>query len=270
MSRRKRNTAAFSLFAFQDIITSVTGIMILVTLILALELIQRKEQSPPQKTAELIEQSQAAIEANRRETEQIDSELKQRNVEAVELAGVDVTRLKRQSEDVSRQNQQMKDELDRLGRERDKADMRRNQAKKAKAKHADDPKNLQQLQEQIARKEKELKTIKQSNRVIYNPAKGSSKSPWLVEVAAGKVLVAPMGKSAKPHVFPSAAAFQGWLGKRNPNAEYFVLLVKPSGIKFFDEIRKALQQRKFDVGYDLLPASKTAIDPEKGAGAGAE
>ena len=52
MSRRRRNhtTAAFSLFAFQDIITSVTGVMIMITLLLAVELVNRVEQSPAVQT----------------------------------------------------------------------------------------------------------------------------------------------------------------------------------------------------------------------------
>lgn len=45
MSRRGRSGPAISLFAFQDIITSVTAIVIVVVLFLALDLVQRKESA---------------------------------------------------------------------------------------------------------------------------------------------------------------------------------------------------------------------------------
>src|SRR4051812_47012023 len=43
MSRRGRSGPAISLFAFQDIITSVTAIVIVVVLCLVLDLVQRKQ-----------------------------------------------------------------------------------------------------------------------------------------------------------------------------------------------------------------------------------
>ena len=52
--RRSARQSAFSLFSFQDIITSVTGIMVLITLLLAVELINRTEASPPMQTREQL------------------------------------------------------------------------------------------------------------------------------------------------------------------------------------------------------------------------
>ena len=40
MGRRKRAAAPFSLFAFQDIITSVTGLLLLITMLMAVDLVQ--------------------------------------------------------------------------------------------------------------------------------------------------------------------------------------------------------------------------------------
>ncbi len=51
---RKRHSSPFSLFAFQDIITSVTGIILLLTLILTLELSQRDSSSMPLADAAIV------------------------------------------------------------------------------------------------------------------------------------------------------------------------------------------------------------------------
>ena len=44
MGHRRAGAPPISLFSFQDIITSVTGIMILVTLMMSIELVQRNQQ----------------------------------------------------------------------------------------------------------------------------------------------------------------------------------------------------------------------------------
>ena len=46
MRTRGSSSSPFSLFAFQDIITSVIAIVILVTMILALEIVNRVTQAP--------------------------------------------------------------------------------------------------------------------------------------------------------------------------------------------------------------------------------
>ena len=46
-----------------------------------------------------------------------------------------------------------------------------------------------------------------------------------------------------------------------------MILVKPDSIETFASLRQELQARQFEVGYDLLRADQTAIDPNTGAGA---
>ena len=60
--RRVVASTAFSLFSFQDIITSVTGIMVLVTLMLALELITRVQTSAPAQTAVQTKRVEVTVE----------------------------------------------------------------------------------------------------------------------------------------------------------------------------------------------------------------
>ena len=50
---KRKSNLKISLFSFQDIITSVTGVMILLTLLMALELVEKIETSPPVLTENL-------------------------------------------------------------------------------------------------------------------------------------------------------------------------------------------------------------------------
>ena len=71
MSRRKVNSVPFSLFAFQDIITSVTGIILLITMMMAVELVQnmqRAASAPQEQKSPAIEGTlRGAIEDNTQE-----------------------------------------------------------------------------------------------------------------------------------------------------------------------------------------------------------
>ena len=270
MSRRGRDSAAFSLFAFQDIITSVTGIMILVTLILALELIHRKETSPERKTQQIVTEIQTAV-SQVGELESWIAELKDKLEQGAkrigEVARFDAPRVRAQVADLTEFNTQVTSDLARLAKEQQDALRRQQEAKQFQEQRADDPQTIQQLHVEIKKKLETLAKLRKSKRVIFNPTEGDAKTPWLVEVTSQGLKAAKVGETARPQSFANPAAFKAWAGKRDRDAEYFVLLVKPDGIQNFFAAREFLKQMRFDIGYDLLTAEQTAIDAEKGAAA---
>ncbi len=263
MPRRRRTSPKISLFAFQDIITSVTGIMVLITLLLALELLQRKEESPPVKTAEITEQIESSVEENRQQIEDLKQQLKQQGQQAVELARVDPTHLSRQITDTTRLTEAMQQELEELEQQQDATANRQQQAEQD-LDQREESKSLEQLLQEIAEHREKIEKITQSNRMIFNPDAGENKTPWLVEVQGNQIQTAPVGQAQRPEVFADVGEFRRWVSGRNPSREYFVLLVKPAGIDAFDDIRTFLQSKRFDVGYDVLAADQNAIDPETG------
>ncbi len=118
----------------------------------------------------------------------------------------------------------------------------------------------------LEQKKKDLEELK--NRVIFNPAERSVKTPWLVEITAEGLTVAQTGVPTPPKKFASRAEFKSWVGQqRDKDQDYFVLLVKPDGIATFDGVRMNLKQMGFDIGFDLLETDQVAIDPETGAAA---
>ena len=126
------------------------------------------------------------------------------------------------------------------------------------------------MQEQNQSLKERLEKLKKENRVIFNPAGGSSKTPWLVELTINSISVAEMGKTQVPFQFSELNEFEDWLTGRNPGTQYFVLLIKPDGIKQFHSILPLLKEKNYDVGFDLLSANQSSIDPQTGAGSGIE
>ena len=73
---RKRKGAPFSLFAFQDAITSVCGVVVLITLMLALELTRRVADDTPEQNdpvAAQVKELRAKIAAEREDIEALES-----------------------------------------------------------------------------------------------------------------------------------------------------------------------------------------------------
>lgn len=265
MRPRRRNSAPpISLFSFQDIITSVTGIMILVTLMLGLELVQRTENSPQQKTNELSAEMESTLETVAVEIGTVKEQLRERQQQVMDFAGIDPLALRQELADVEEINQRLAGELSTSERKRREAGHREEAAAAEKTRRDTDRRLVEELQERIKEAQAELRRLKDSNRVIYNPAAGTSKRPWVVEISDQGFLAAEIGKAERALQFADASSFRRWAARRDSRTEYFVLLIKPTGIDKFDAVSEALKKLNFDLGFDLLTASQT-IDPEQGA-----
>ena len=79
MTRRRKTQTPFSLFAFQDIITSITGIMILITLLIALELVHSRENSPQHQTPQLNTTIQKQLQETNAAITQLNEQLRQQS-----------------------------------------------------------------------------------------------------------------------------------------------------------------------------------------------
>lgn len=258
-------SAPFSLFAFQDIITSVTGIMILVTLTLALELLQRTEGAPAEKTAEVVSQLEASVLDNQEQIQQLNQRLARGKDALARLAGFDQSQVRRQLEQLRKLNQQLDAEMEQFASEREDALRRKREIEGEKRRRASDPQTLQDLLARAEQRRQQIEKLRKSNRTIFNPTPGQAKTPWLVEVNAESFAVAQWGKSAPPQLFRSSSQLKSFLAGRDRGSEYFVLLVKPDGIENFARARHVFREAGFDVGFDLLAASQTAIDSQTGA-----
>jgi hypothetical protein len=220
MSRRGRGGNPISLFSFQDIITSVTGIMILVTLFLGLEIMRRREQSPAHQTQSLAEEIQqaaaqsgqveAAVAANRRQIDELRNSLVDEEGHLLEDVKYDPEQLERQLRDLTALNHMLEQEVTesdsrRQAAERSLADLNaRDQSR------AVDRQTLDEIIQQAQRKKQELDKLRQANRVIFNPDQASTKTPWLVELAPQRILAGMVGKSSRRSRF--LACKLSWLG----------------------------------------------------------
>ena len=272
MSRRGSDLK-LSFFAFQDIITAVTGIMLLIVLMLALELNpESAEPADPvaeQPAAPLIDDDlladvrrgretelQAEVAALREELAALGESLDQQSAATPEDLAQREEQLRRRRQQLRGRQQQAAGEL---------ADARQD------AREADDleltapqTRRRRRLEEQRDELREQASRDEQDQRTIYELPGGSVEFGWIVVIDGGGIRVARVGQSAPPKQLGGASSFLSWASGRED--EYILLLAKPSGVDDFDTI-----QRRFDAsdrlfGYDLVAEDETVLDPEKGAG----
>jgi hypothetical protein len=265
--RRRRKSSPFSLFAFQDIITSVTGILLLLTLLLTLSLILREYQTPAVQTRRVVKQLDTVLADTNVEIKQFQQLLEERSKVVQDLAKLSPTRVRREVNVLEVQLAQLDLELQTLDQQTKETEKAEDEWRTRQISSEQSRRILAQLDAELKKVTEELEQLRSSNRLIYNPQQSSGKTAWLVEVDEDSFRVARVGVSAKPLSFDSVAALSRWCESRDPSAEYFVLLVRPQGIEQFQVLMENLESQPFDLGFDLIGEDQTVIDLQTGAAA---
>lgn len=258
MGRRRRGNP-FTLFSFQDIITSVMGIMLLSALLLALELVTRTAAKAPPVDPNRLRSTVAARSA----TAAVDvDELKknlaelQRNARvAAQTVVADSPNVDRRAEEeLSRLEAELaelekalryvqKSETDRRARSFDRRDDRSRAGQLAAA--------LDEIQSQIAE-------LQAKGRYFYRPMPGVGKQSWLVEFAADRILVGRLESEIKPkgcavdRRFADVKSFLNFFETLSSQSDFLMMLVRPDGVENFSESLDHVERRKFEYGFDLL------------------
>ncbi len=265
-AKRRSTQAAFSLFSFQDIITSITGIMILITLILAVELITRTLNAPPVQTAQQIETTEMSVKELQKDIANYRQKLEAKHDSYEDLPSLDRSELERISKGLQASAQRL---------HRDTRALRKKQTAKQKLLESSElqesqgrevkEKELAKLKQQIAELEQQLAKLNKSNRVFFQTGV-QGKTMWLIEVTTAGFAVAEIGVKSAPSLFTTVGALVNWLASLDVNSTAIYLTVKPSGVKNFELCKEEIEQRKFEIGFQVMGENQQVIDPQIGAG----
>ena len=274
MSRRGRSGPVISLFAFQDIITSVTAIVIVVTLFLALDLVQRKQGQASESPTVLAEELVARITALEGELAKLHKELDRSDDLVQQVASTSPAELRAE---IIQRELAVEDLRQQLQRQQER-EKRLQSQEKAVAAEQFDLSPLRQRVEQTIRETRELQgqldQAKQEDRILFTLPRGSNKEGWIAVVDSGRITVAPLGRAARPQAFVStgtflkksaAEAMVEWIDRERLRSAYFLVLIRPSGPRTFDALEELLQSKSMSFGFDLIDAERTVLHPERGA-----
>lgn len=221
MSKNRINRdASISLFSFQDIITCLSGIMILLVLLLCVDIITQKIlDATPSKA------SPSRSLPNETDEFPISDTL---FIDPIEASRAKV-------------------EQDILSENIDKATMMRDGLR---AHHHELLNKLNEL-------ESSFNSLSKDQRIAFIPEKGSNLAPVLVECSGKTIRLGGINNSKiSSEQFSTdqdgQTAFIHSIKNLNKFQEYIVFLIKPSGVGYAMDLISKVKSIGFDVGYDTL------------------
>jgi hypothetical protein len=292
VSRRSRSRGnPVSLFAFQDIITSVTAIMILLVLILTLEFVTRARQAGVAQdhravAADLgraVRHGETRLAELERELEEATRQAKRATSLSRDAVAARLDAARQRQADLEgalarAENASTRARSERRGAEGLLLDAARDaqQADRLEARAAADTAAAAALEKENkdeADRQRETKAASaksSATRLVFNPSNDDGKEAILVEVAGDGVNVLPAGGGDRESLGPGgtgpSARFRRWLRGVRGEREYVVIMLRPSGIGQYAAIRDTIIDAGVDVGTELVP-EELAISP---GGMGAE
>jgi len=263
MSRRGRTTPPITLFSFQDIVTSVVGTIILVTLMLILELLHRRLSPGVEGAAASAAALRHAVQDAEHEIQNLEVHLGRKGEWVQELAQSSPEQLSRDRVVVQRQMEGLATELNLLIRQHKRIRDEEAKLQALELERESDRRRLARLQATARTLHDQLDRIRREDYLVYNPPAGTGKRAWLVDVSAERFAISPLGHAGENLAFEERivgrriAAFSNWARKRNPEEEYFVLLIRPTAVTSFDVLRTNLERMGFEIGFDVVGAKQT-------------
>ena len=280
MARKGTEGSAISLFSFQDIITSITGIMFLVVLLLVLIMItskvstaQDKKQSNEsvkelqKELAELKNKLQALRDSQKKLDKEIDDlkklspeEIQKRKLELQKILQADQVKL-----DTLTSSLKLKeDQYNQLKTEHHDLDKSVTHRKKV---IEELKKQLEELNKTI--KEKETTRQQRSRVMKYVVHSNSAKQPVLAELDKDGIRflllddkkIVDLRRPGRAMESLSLMALE--LQKLNSSQLYFSIAVKPGGFKYVIQLLELMKNNTFERGTEIMPDDDSSIFEEK-------
>jgi len=287
MGRKKHDNNPVSLFAFQDIITSITGIMVLVVLLIILDIIDHKKaNSEPPKPSPYKEEISKLTELEqglRTKLEKDKEWLSENQKNIVQALSLDLDSLPNMLEIERKINLKLKSAIKTTKKECVQLESMILQTKeiihsKTKDLNGNQKKieeitkkiKLQEvaIQEQIAKiKQLKKKHEESKNRVEIRTSSDLKKNPVFVECSKNEIKTKIIKTSLlktftnnqhNPQIL--LRDFYNWLKKtRNPDNECVVVIVKPSFAEFTAHLIELLRREGFSYNMEPMEENKTGV-----------
>ena len=275
MSSRLRSLdSKISFFAFADIITAVSGVLIFVALLLATDL-GRPTDSRSQAANSAIEQRLHEALAQQVEVDAQNHRLQELLSTAdaapdLEKLQTDITRLRSQLSEEQKKQAALADQMANsqaaitardkvLGLTDLKATVQRvvRETESIARQDAKARSEMGNLDQQVAQAQSKLLKLRQREGQLWLiPDKSATtKEPILVTVAGAGVTIERFDHpDQRKQLEKSGAdtAFKTFLSGAKALDQYVVFLVRPSGIGIFQDLVKSARNMGFDVGFDAL------------------
>jgi hypothetical protein len=276
MSRRGRSTgAAISLFSFQDIITSVTAIMILLVLILTLELVSRSSQrGVAVEDRRVAREFRESVRSTEQRVQSLRQELAALQARASESATFSAADTRQRAREATARAGRLAEEIAMLETSLRTAASERRQSENAllstgPTSPEESPDHVEALERRVAEIERANEAERQRQRdsadsgaadgtpptLIFNVPPGETLEPRLLEVSGDGLVALAADAGESRHFRGLGREFERWLASLDSAREYVVVVLRPTGVKVYDDVVTAIEAAGISVGAELVGES---------------
>lgn len=262
MSRRKGGVPGVSFFAFQDIITAVVGIFILITLLLVLELAERvSEASGGVETTDDIAQILSAIEVLREEVEQLRQEYQERSAQSNRTttlnrfnAEEELTKLRDRVANEENRLRQLENNANSIEKSLAQAQQDQGQLQAVREELRKQEDMLEALVEEMRQTQNEINRVQAMDTEIFRDVMEDGRYLVLVTLGDGAIIIrdALAKKVSQLRGGNRVAQFEQWLSGSGGKSRHFMVFVKPDGALDFEEVKGLLADRSVTYGYTVV------------------
>lgn len=266
--KRRASGAPVSLFAFQDVMSAIMGIMILITLLLALDLTMptgaRVQATPPEGPGTSFEDAELhpldMLRDRLAELQRENQAWAERIGRLSEAMGLDPTELNRRLSEL-RKVQEEAMEL-----ERQITEIRSTPATAEEIEVQIMMDAIVEAERRVRRLRAEAEELQRNPRLTYLVQEGTNRRPILLEIGENRLGIGDpqdVGSTIfieQPPGPARLAALEALLGLHRPTEAYFVLFLRPSGHGEYDRIRELVGSKGFNVGIELVGETTRVLE----------
>jgi len=272
--RGRHSHSPFSLFSFQDIVTSVTAILILIMLLLTLEMITRRRQeavTDPAVTQSHLRKVIASLEVIVERLRQDLAEARRSQIDqwTREKLETEATRSEAELATVTarlRETERTRGKVANLRKVAEESlaelDSQRSLLAALSAQCEADQNEADRL-ERVNRQERDRqdRQFSSGTQLVFNIPKDANRRSWLVELSRDGAVVF-LVDGDKKEFLGTATRDDGdcgnWINRLNPEGDQCLLLLRPSvDLTFVNEFERALERRGIGYGRDIIGEKET-------------
>lgn len=250
MRTRGSSSSPFSLFAFQDIITSVIAIVVLTTMILALEIVNRVTQAPEDAkiiTVADIHSAQEQVDLLTREINTLNDRIKAASPKS--SLGIS-TRIP---------PRELQKQIKRLTLQLTALEKKDSSVKKNSLGPELPLNELNKLAENVKAAQDKIDFIQSNNVVIYSPDDKDKRTCLVIDLSSHKIDLFPITEGMASKTLSDSSRqrlinkLKQVLSSLAKDKTYFLLNVRPTASPdLYFEVLKLLQQNNYRVGVEFM------------------